>query len=79
MCFDGREVQIGSTGAILGNPLRSIVQASRLMADAEIVLPAGALVMAGAATAAQPLTPGLHVQCSVSGVGRVEFATHKNA
>lgn len=40
MCFDGREVQIGSTGAILGNPLRSIVQASRLMADAEIVLPA---------------------------------------
>ncbi len=79
MRFDGREVQVGSTGAILGSPLRSIVHASQLVADAEIVLPAGTLVMAGAATAAQALTAGLHVQCSVSGLGCVEFTTRKSA
>jgi 2-oxo-3-hexenedioate decarboxylase len=79
MRFDGREVQIGSTGAILGNPLRSVVQASRLASEAQIVLPAGTLVMAGAATAAQALTAGLDVQCSVSGLGRVELTTGRNA
>ncbi|MCP3717560.1 2-keto-4-pentenoate hydratase [Paraburkholderia sp. CNPSo 3281] len=78
MRFDGRDVQIGSTGAILGDPLRSIVQASRLVANAEVVLPAGSLIMAGAATAAQALTPGLHVQCVIGGLGRVEFTTRRH-
>jgi 2-oxo-3-hexenedioate decarboxylase len=77
MRFNGRDVQIGSTGAILGDPMRSIVQASRVSSAAGIVLPAGTLIMAGAATAAQALTPGLHVQCVVSGVGRVEFSTRR--
>ena len=75
MRFDGRDVQIGTTAAILGDPLRSIVQASRVATDAEVVLPAGTLIMAGAATAAQPLTPGLHVQCVVNGLGQAEFTT----
>ncbi|CAB3806053.1 4-oxalocrotonate decarboxylase [Paraburkholderia ultramafica] len=79
MRFDGREVQVGSTGAILGDPLRSIVQASRLAADAQCVLPAGTLIMAGAATAAQALEPGLHVQCVVSGIGQAEFTTKSRA
>jgi 2-oxo-3-hexenedioate decarboxylase len=78
MRFDGREVQLGSTGAILGNPLRSVVQASRLASRAEIVLPAGTLIMAGAATAAQAMTPGLHVQCEVAGIGQAEFTTFRS-
>jgi 2-oxo-3-hexenedioate decarboxylase len=77
MRFDGREVQVGSTGAILGDPLRSIVQVSRLCSDAEVVLPAGSLIMAGAATAAQALTPGLHVQCVISGLGQAEFTARR--
>jgi 2-oxo-3-hexenedioate decarboxylase len=79
MRFNGRDVQIGSTGAILGDPLRSVVQASRLVADAQIVLPAGSLIMAGAATAAQALTPGLHVHCVVNGIGQAEFTTRNGA
>jgi 2-oxo-3-hexenedioate decarboxylase len=75
MRFDGRDVEIGTTAAILGDPMRSIVQASGVAAKAEIVLPAGTLIMAGAATAAQPLAPGLHVQCFVSGLGSAEFTT----
>lgn len=72
---DGREVQVGSTAAILGHPLRAVVEASRLASVAEAVLPAGTLIMAGAATAAHPLVPGIHVQAVVSGIGEVEFTT----
>ncbi|MQR00837.1 2-keto-4-pentenoate hydratase [Glaciimonas soli] len=75
MRFNGHAVQLGSTGAILGNPLRSIVQASQLLTQNEMVLPAGSLIMAGAATAAEALTPGLHVSTDISGLGRVEFFT----
>ncbi|AMB88098.1 4-oxalocrotonate decarboxylase [Pseudomonas agarici] len=77
--FNGMAQQIGSTGAILGNPLRSVVQASRLAARAQMVLPAGSLIMAGAATAAQALTPGTHISAEVSGLGRVEFYTRAPA
>jgi 2-oxo-3-hexenedioate decarboxylase len=63
--FDGRDVQVGSTAAILGHPLRAVVQASRLMHEASVSLPAGSLIMAGAATAAEALRPELHVQCRI--------------
>ncbi|MHC8381883.1 2-keto-4-pentenoate hydratase [Pseudomonas sp. LB3P14] len=77
--FNGKPMQIGSTGAILGDPLRSVVQASRLAARAEMVLPAGSLIMAGAATAAQALTAGTHVSAEISSLGRVEFYTGAQA
>ncbi len=75
VAFDGRMVLSGSTAAILGHPLRSLVQASRLLAACERSLPAGSLVMAGAATAAQALAPNTHVRCDINGLGRVEFFT----
>jgi len=79
MQFDGRDVQVGSTAAILGHPLRSIVQASRLLHQAGLSLPPGSLIMAGAATAAEALTPGLHVQCRIGSgacaLGQVAFST----
>lgn len=77
--FDGRDVQLGSTGAILGHPLRSLVQASRLLHAAGMTLPAGSLIMAGAATAAEALRPGLHVHCRIgsgaAALGGVSFST----
>jgi 2-oxo-3-hexenedioate decarboxylase len=75
MRFNGRPVAMGSTGAILGNPLRSVVQASRLASAAGLTLPAGSLIMAGAATAAEALAPGLHVSVDIGGLGRAEFTT----
>lgn len=79
MQFDGRDVQIGSTAAILGHPLRAVAQASRLLHAAAMPLPAGSLIMAGAATAAEALRPNLHVQCRIgsgaSGLGGVDFHT----
>ena len=77
--FDGRNVQVGSTAAILGHPLRCIVQASRLLHGAQMTLPAGSLIMAGAATAAEALRPGLSVECHIgsgsSSLGIVGFQT----
>lgn len=74
MEFDGRPVQIGSTAAILGDPLRALAAASRLVGEAGLRLEAGWIVMAGAATAAQPLAPGVHVRNSVERLGSVAFA-----
>ena len=76
MRVNGRLVQAGSTAAILGDPLRSIVQASRLIAQNGLSLPAGSLIMAGAATAAHALEPNVHVHCVVSGLGSTEFTTY---
>lgn len=75
MRCDGRVQQIGSTAAILGNPWRSLVQVSKLAAAAEIKLPAGSLVMAGAATAAEALAPGKHVSVEIHGLGVAAFHT----
>ncbi|MBH1962713.1 MAG: fumarylacetoacetate hydrolase family protein [Comamonadaceae bacterium] len=72
---NGRLVLSGSTAAILGHPLRTLVQASRLLSSCERSLPAGSLVMAGAATAAHALTPGAHIRCDINGLDRVEFFT----
>lgn len=69
--FDGRPVQIGSSAAILGHPLRSLVAAARLAADAGMTLKPGWIVMAGGATAAEALRPGVHVTNTVQHLGSV--------
>jgi len=73
MEFDGRPVQIGSTAAILNNPARSLVAASRMVAEVGERLEAGWIVMAGSATAAEALAPGVSVRNSVEGLGSVSF------
>ena len=79
MSMDGRHVQLGSTAAILGHPLRSVVQASKLLHGANMTLPAGSLIMAGGATAAEALRPGLSVECHIgsgaNSLGVVGFQT----
>lgn len=62
------------TDAMLGQPLRSLVQATRLLHEAECVLLAGSLVMAGAATAAEALHPGTHVSVEILGFGESSFS-----
>lgn len=74
MRLDGALVEAGSTAAILGHPLRSVVQASLLLAQAGISLPAGSLIMAGAATAAVALSPGAHTQVEIAGYGECAFS-----
>jgi 2-oxo-3-hexenedioate decarboxylase len=70
---DGRPVQIGSTAALLGHPLRSLVAAARLSAQAGEPLQAGWIVMAGGATPAEWIKRGQHVRVDMEGLGHAGF------
>ncbi len=74
MEFDGKAVEIGSSAAILGHPARALAGASRLVAEQGLSLKAGWIVMAGGATAAVALKPGVQVRLSVAQLGRVNFS-----
>lgn len=66
LAVDGAPAEFGSTTAILGHPLRSLVALARLAG----VIPAGSIVLAGAATAAVPLPKSGVVSVSVQDLGR---------
>jgi 2-oxo-3-hexenedioate decarboxylase len=68
---DGAVAQVGSTAAILGHPLRALEATARMARRHGLDLPGRSVILAGAATAAVPLTPGAVVEASVTGLGRV--------
>lgn len=70
---DGRPVQVGSTAAILGHPIRSLVAAARLVGRAGERLEPGSIVLAGGATAAHPLVAGTSVRGVFESLGNVSF------
>jgi 2-oxo-3-hexenedioate decarboxylase len=67
--IDGKTAESGSTAAILGDPRRAFADALRLAGD----LDDGWVVLAGAATAAVPLTPGAAVRVTVESLGAVSL------
>lgn len=69
---DGRAVQIGSTAAILGHPIRSLVAAARAAAPIG-GLKAGWIVLAGGATAAHSLSVGQHIRTTIQKLGSVSI------
>jgi len=72
MSIDGAVKQESDSNAISGNPLDSLVQLVQLLPHP---LPAGSLVLAGAATAAEMLAPGVKVRLEVEGLGDVWLET----
>ena len=68
MLVDGVVKQEASSDAISGNPLLSLVQLVWLL---QKPLPAGSIVLAGAATVAEPLRPGMRVELQVDELGAV--------
>jgi len=70
---DGQVVETGSTAAILGHPVRALHAAQRMARHYGLKLPAGTVLLAGAATAAVALSPGVSVEAAVTGLGRVGF------
>ena len=75
LLFDDAIVQSGSSEAILGNPLEALVEAARLAGQHGAALMPGDIVLAGAATAAEALKPGLHVRVEADGLGSATFST----
>jgi 2-oxo-3-hexenedioate decarboxylase len=76
LSFNGQPKLIGSTAAILGHPIRSLVAAARFAEEAGEPLKAGWVVMAGGATAAEPLVAGAHVEMEMQRLGRVAFSVN---
>ncbi|MEM9022484.1 MAG: fumarylacetoacetate hydrolase family protein [Bacteroidota bacterium] len=73
LSVNGAVVQSGSTAAILGDPWKSVVAATRLAAQYGQPIPGGAYLMAGAATSAIFLEAGQTVSTNVEGLGTVGF------
>jgi len=71
--IEGVPVQIGSSAAILGDPWKSLIAATRLAAQYEQVIEPGSYIMAGAATSAVYLKKGQSVKAIVEHLGTVEF------
>lgn len=68
MSVDGRVAQEARSSAISGHPGESIVQLVEMLASHGRALPAGAVVLAGAATVAEALSPGQRIQLEVEGL-----------
>jgi 2-oxo-3-hexenedioate decarboxylase len=66
---NGRVVQAGSTAAILGDPRRALSEGKALAGRYGVPVEDGWIFLAGAATAAVPLTAGAHVRAVVEGLG----------
>ncbi|HNP34599.1 MAG TPA: fumarylacetoacetate hydrolase family protein [Woeseiaceae bacterium] len=75
--FAGHPVKIGSSTAISGHPVRSLVNAARLAGNKDLVLEAGWIILAGAATEAEALRAGVHTRTVVEQLGTAEFTVQK--
>jgi 2-oxo-3-hexenedioate decarboxylase len=68
MSVDGALVERAPSSAISGDPVKSVVELCALLAGHGLSLPAGSLVLAGAATTAVALKPGMRVSLAVTGL-----------
>lgn len=71
--LDGAVVQTGSSAAILGHPIRSLVAAARMVGEAGETLQPGDILLAGGVTEAVTLRAGMHVRAEVQSLGAVSF------
>src|SRR5216684_3928863 len=69
LLVDGALKTEAESSAISGNPVESLVQLLALLRGEE--LPAGSLVLTGAAAGAEPLSPGQMVELEVTGLAPV--------
>jgi 2-oxo-3-hexenedioate decarboxylase len=71
MEVNGERVQEARSDAISGDPMLSVVQLCALLAERGESLPAGSIVLAGAATAAHMLRAGDRIRLTVDGLGEL--------
>jgi 2-oxo-3-hexenedioate decarboxylase len=69
MSIDGIPRQRATGAAISGDPVLSVVQLCALLATRGHSLPPGSVVLAGAATVAEPLAAGMEVRLDAGWLG----------
>lgn len=70
---DDQVIHSDTSNAILGNPLLSLCELVKLLDEQNLTLPAGSIVLAGAATAAIELKAPQKITAQLEGVGSVSF------
>ena len=75
LSIDGVLAQQGRTSAISGHPADSLVQLCAMLHQHGRTLPAGSIVLAGAATVAETLRPGQEIALEIPGLGAVRVRT----
>ena len=71
MSVNGQVAHEGNSAAISGDPVVSVMQLCELLSERNRSLPAGSIVLAGAATAAVALEPGMQVELEVEKLGKL--------
>ena len=71
--FDGETVAEGNTAAIYGSPLSALVWLCRRVAEYDITLRAGQLILPGSCLAAAKMIPGTRIAGRFEGWGEVGF------
>lgn len=74
MSVNDTVAQEGSSEAISGDPVVSVIQLCELLAERGQSIPADTFVLAGAATAAVALEPGMQVKLEVEGLSPVNVS-----
>jgi len=77
LVINNKVVQEGNSAAILDDPWKSFLAATRLANQYGEPIPAGSYIMAGAATSAVYLKPGQRVEARVERLGNVGFRVNK--
>ncbi len=72
MFVNGERPQSGTSQAISGDPVQSVIEQCALLAEQGKKLKAGMFVLAGAATAAVALEPGMDITLKVQDLGQVD-------
>lgn len=78
MLVDGKVVQSGISKDISGDPVASVIQLCELLAERDQILKAGSIVLAGAATAAEMLKPGMQISLNVAHLPSVSVSVKEN-
>ena len=78
MSANGQIVQSGVSSDISGDPILSVVQLCELLAARHQKLAAGSVVLAGAATIAENLKPGLKISLRVDGLDPVSVIVQES-
>lgn len=73
--IDGASAATGNTSDILGDPILALPAIARMAAAQGVVLPAGSVLLAGAATGAVALRGEVTVGTAVPGLGSVSVTT----
>ena len=69
-----RSLEEGSSVAISGDPVVSVIQLCQLLAERGRALPAGSIVLAGAATAAVTLEAGMKIELEIEKLGKLSVS-----